>query len=115
VRSQPANKVEDIGVAPHPGGETAESGQRFHAVGIRALALDVAVHAICIRPVRFDRDSGKTLFENQPFCDPDAFAVKLVCAMRRFSQENKPRIADEGEQVVVVGSSMSQWMCGVTN
>src|SRR5919109_2059542 len=66
VPTQPADEVEDVSVAPHPGGKALEISQRLYARRRTADATQVAIDAIGIRPVSFHGDGGKSFLGDQP-------------------------------------------------
>src|SRR5690348_13973718 len=55
VGSQPLDKLNNIGVAPHPPREAPEIAQRLLAIDIVAETAHIAVDAVSVRPVRLDR------------------------------------------------------------
>ena len=104
VRAEPADEIEDVGVAPHPGGEAPEAGQRFDGIRVCAGATNVAVHAIGVGPVGFDGDGGEPFLGDQPLRDQRAFPVELVCAVAGFADHHDTCVADARQKrVVVVG------------
>ena len=99
---EPSDKIQHVGVSPHPLRETFKATERFHAVAILAYATDEPVDAISVRPVRFHGDGVKTSLLNQPLRNLSALPVKLVCAMTSFTQQDKPGIANEGQSRIVI-------------
>ena len=102
VGAEPADEVEHVGVAPHPGGEPPEARQRIDGLGVVAAAADVAVDAIGVRPVGLDGDGGEPLLADQPLGDLGALAVELVRPVRRLAEQHEARVADQIQQRVVV-------------
>ncbi len=100
--SQPPDEVEHIGVAPHPGRKSAEVGKRLHGVRVSARPSHVAIDAIGVGPVGFDRHGRKSLLDNQPASDERALSIEFVRAVRRFAEEHDTRISDALDQRVVL-------------
>src|ERR1700681_1154151 len=69
VRSQPLDKLDHIGVAPHPSWEAPKVAERFLSIHIIARIAHIAVDAVGVWPVRLDRDGRKALLLDQPFRD----------------------------------------------
>ena len=62
VRAQPADEVEHVGVAPHPGREALEAAQRLARPSSSSpRAADVAVDPVGVGPVGLDGDGGEAL------------------------------------------------------
>jgi len=55
-----------------------------------------------VRPIGFDRHCAEALFRNEPLRYLGALAVKLMRAMRRFSDQDELCLADELEQAVII-------------
>src|SRR6266576_3197357 len=53
--AQPLDELDDDRVAPHPGGKTAKTGERFTCIRILTCAAHVTMDASCVRPVRLNR------------------------------------------------------------
>ncbi len=62
VVAEPADEVEDVGIAPHPGGESLESRQRVNGLGVVAATADIAVNAIGVGPIGLDGHRVETPF-----------------------------------------------------
>src|SRR6202030_2372133 len=54
VRSQPLEKLNHIGVAPHPSRKAPEVGERLLGIDIVTGTANIAVDAVGIRPIRLD-------------------------------------------------------------
>ena len=102
VRAQPADEVEHLGVAPHPGREALKAAQRLLGVRVLAGPADVAVDAVGVGPVGLDGDAGETLLLDQPAGDQGALAVELVGAVRGLAEQDEAGVADLLQQRVVV-------------
>ena len=98
VLAKPSNEVENVGVAPHPGGKPFEVAESFTVVSIAWIATNKAIDAIGIRPIGFDGHSRELLFCNQPLRNLRALVVELMRAMRSFANEHKSGIADAIDQ-----------------
>ena len=98
VLAQPADEIEDIGVAPHPLRKTLEPAQCFHAIVVIARAADKPIDAICVRPIRFHCHGIKAALRNQDLRNLSANPIELVCAVTRFADQNKTRVADQIDQ-----------------
>ncbi len=86
VTTQPANKVENVRIAPHPCGEASESTQGLDSIRIFVLALYIAINPVGIRPVGLHRYPGEFFFENQPFGNQRTLSIKLMCSMRCLAE-----------------------------
>ena len=64
MRSHPADKVEDVGVPPHPTRESLEPGEGLYGIGVPSIAANKTVDPIGIRPVGFYSDRRKALFRD---------------------------------------------------
>jgi hypothetical protein len=53
------------------------------------------VHAIRVRPIGFNRDDRESFLDDQPLGDLSALEIKFIGSMRRFTQQNKPCVADK--------------------
>ena len=104
VVAKPADEVEDVGVAPHPGRESLESRQRVDGLGIVAAAADVAVDAIGVGPVGLDGHGVEPLLADQPLGDLRPLPIKLVRAVRGLADQDETGVADQFQEgIVVVG------------
>src|SRR5439155_8972311 len=106
---QPADEVEHVLVAPHPGREAPESGEGGRGVGVLRTTADEAVHALGVRPVALDRDRRETLFLDETPGDPRAFAIELAGAVRGFAEENEPRRPGELQEGIEVPAVAGDW------
>ena len=106
--AQPAQKVDDDAVAPHPSRKSREVGQRVIGGCVRSRVADPSMRAVGVRPVGFGRDRQKALFADQAFGDARALAVELVGAVRRLADQHKAGIADQVHQAVVIIVRASQ-------
>jgi hypothetical protein len=110
VCSQPLDELDHLFVAPHPGRETPEVGERFHGIDRVARATDVAIDGVSVGPVGFHRHAGETFFVNEPLRDLGTLAVELVRAVRRLAEQREARLADPIHQRIVVAGSAGQRM-----
>ena len=111
VIPQPANKVEHIGVAPHPGGKSLEASKGIDRILVFALKSYKLIDAIRIRPICFDRNRVETFFRNQALGNLCAQSIELMGAMRGFSNQNKTRVADHVEQRIEICRFSRQRLC----
>jgi hypothetical protein len=74
VPAQPLDELGHVGVAPHPGREAPEVGERFPGIDIAARAAHIAVDAGGIGLVRLDRDGPETALLDQSLRDLGALA-----------------------------------------
>src|SRR5207302_3456951 len=93
VLAQPAHKVEDIGVPPHPGRETLKLAEGAIRVRIGAARFYITIHAVCIGPIGFGSDGLEAVVANEPLGQLRATSVELVRAMGSFTQQHQPRFA----------------------
>ena len=104
VVAEPADEVEHVGVAPHPGRESSEARQRLDGLGVVAAAADVAVDAIGVGPVGLDGHGVEALLADQPLGDLGTLPVELVRAVRGLADQHEAGVADQlQEGIVVVG------------
>src|SRR5712671_2182571 len=94
VRPQPLDKLDHIGVAPHPSRKAPEVAERLLGIHIVAGIAYKPVDAVGVRPVRLNRDSRETLLLDEPFRDLRTLAVELVRSMGCLAEEHKARVAD---------------------
>jgi hypothetical protein len=80
VRSQPLDELDHLGVAPHPGWEAAEVGERFNGGDVVAHTAHVAVDAVGVGPIGLDRDGCEAFLLDEPLGDLGALVVELVRA-----------------------------------
>ena len=100
--AQPADEVQDIGVAPHPGRKAAEAAQRLLGVGVRPGAPDVPVDPVGVGPVPLDRHGGESELVDQPLRDAGTLTIELVRPVAGLAEQHDPRVTDELQQGVVV-------------
>jgi hypothetical protein len=93
VGVQPLDELDDDGVAPHPGREALEVGERCGGVGIVAEAADVAVDAVRVGPV--GRDRVEATLGDQPPPQCRALAIEVVAAVRRFADQREARVGEQ--------------------
>src|SRR5438093_12529202 len=115
VLPKPSDEIENISIAPHPGGKPFEIAESLARFSITGISSDKTIDAIGIRPIRFDRHGGELLFCNQPFRNLRALLVELMGAMRRFTNENKSGIADPIKQRIIIARSPIERMCIFAN
>ena len=113
VSAQPADEVEDVGVAPHPCRKALKSIQGLGGIDVLAEALHVAVDAVGVGPVRFDGDGAEAFLANETLSDQCAVAVELMGSVGGFSDEYEASISDEVEQAVVVCRRAGQGMSSI--
>ena len=85
VGAEPSDEVQDIGIAPHPGGESTKVPQRLHRVPVASGTTSVLINPIRVGPIRLDGDRRETLFRNQAFRDDGALSIELMRSMRGFA------------------------------
>src|SRR3954451_14549740 len=81
VGPQPADKVKDVGIPPHPGGETPEIRQGLNALGLVAERAHVTINTIGVWPIRLDGHRGETLLLDEALGDLGARTIELVRPM----------------------------------
>ena len=87
--AQPADEIEHLGVAPHPGREAAEVAQRLLGVGVLGRPVHVAVDAVGVGPVGLDGDRAEAVLVDQPPGDPGPLAVELVRPVRGLADQDE--------------------------
>ena len=85
VLAQPADEIEDIGIAPHPLREPLKSVQGLDAVDVAASVANEPIHSIGIRPIGFNRDRVEPALRDEQFRNLRANPIKLVGAVTRFA------------------------------
>ena len=108
MAAQPVDEGQHVGVAPHPVRKAPEAGQRAVGIRILALAAHIAVDAVSVRPVGFDRHRMEALVLDQAPGDAGAFLVELVGAVGGLAQQHETCTADQVEQGVVVALAAIQ-------
>ena len=112
MRAHPGGEVDHLVVAPHPGLEAPETGQRLdirlrvalaahirgETVGEQRLAGDRAG----VQPVGFYGDRVEILFHNQAPGNLGALHVEFLGAVGPFSDEHETGVANALEQRIVV-------------
>src|SRR5262249_10925244 len=81
-----------------------KAAQGFVRICVTANAAHITIDAISVRPVSLNRHDVEALLPNQAFGDLRAFAVELVRAVRRFTEQYEARFADSLQQWVVINS-----------
>ena len=94
VIPQPADEIDDVGVAPHPGRETLKSAQRFFGIPILAVSANKAAHPQCIWPICFPRHDGEILFGHEPLGNFSARLVELMRTVTGLAKEHVAGIAN---------------------
>src|SRR5262249_15385476 len=97
VVAEPADKIEDVGVAPPPRWKTLEACERIHGIGVVAPSANVAVDSIGVRPVGLDGDRIEALLDDQALRDLGPLPVELMRSVRRLANEHETSIADQLE------------------
>ena len=115
VIPQPTYKIENIGVAPHPGGKSLEARKRVDRIFVFTLKAHKLIDAICVRPICFYGDCGESLFRDQALGDLRAQAIELVGSMRSLSDENEPGVANHFEQRIEIRGFSRKRMCRLAN
>src|SRR4051812_48053461 len=92
VVAEPADKIEDIGVAPHPERITSKVFERFFRRSIFSNTANVPVHAICVGEIGFDCDRRKIIFFDQPASDRRTMLIELVRSMRGLAEKDEIRL-----------------------
>ncbi len=64
--------------------------------------LNIAIDAGSVRPIPLDCHRSKAFFRNQPLRNTGPLMVKLVRTMGCLAQQNKARIANQGQKLVVI-------------
>src|SRR5437762_11254662 len=59
VLAKPSGEIENVGIAPHPGGKPFEIAESLARFSITGISSDKTIDAIGIRPIRFDRHGGE--------------------------------------------------------
>ena len=102
VRPEPADKIEDVGVAPHPGREATEITERLLGILVDTRASHVPVDAVGVGPVGLDGHGGEALLLDEAPRDERPFAIKLVRPVRRLTEQHDTRVADPMDERVVL-------------
>jgi hypothetical protein len=113
--AQPANEIEDIGIAPHPLREAFKPGEGIDAVHVRPFAAHIAIDAVGVGPIRFRRNGVESLLINQALGDESAFAVEFVRPMTGFAEQNKTGVAHHLDERIVVVRRTGQRVGGAAD
>ena len=85
VRMQPVEEFDHVAIAPHPPRKSREISEGRLGIGIVTRMPDPAIDPIGIRPIGFDGDNVEPLFRDQCLRQLGAGPVKLVRAVRGFT------------------------------
>src|SRR5579871_5958290 len=102
VSAEPADEVQKIRVAPHPGRKALEPEQGIAGVSIFADALDILIDPRRVRPIGLERDCAEARFTDQPLRDLCTNAVELVSSMRGLTNQYDSRIAHQPHQRIEI-------------
>ena len=92
MRAQPTHQLGNLAIRPHPCRPSRKGVEDiFRAFSLSAF--HVAIDAITIWPVTFDRDEREPLFRYEAARDFRAPRVKLRGAVRCLSEQDQPRLA----------------------
>ncbi len=100
--AHPGDEVDHLVVAPHPGLEAPETGQRLDIRLRVALAAHILVDRAGVQPVGFYGDRVEILFHNQAPGNLGALHVEFLGAVGPFSDEHETGVANALEQRIVV-------------
>src|SRR5207249_760422 len=82
VASQPADEIQHVGIAPHPGRKTFEAFEGVDRFRVIIFAPHKSIHAIGIGPVSFHGYRIEALTLNQTLGDLRALPVELMRSVR---------------------------------
>jgi hypothetical protein len=108
---QPADEFGHGGVAPHPSRKPGESAEGVGRVENIVAALNIAIHAIRVRPVSLNRDRGESALFNQRARNFGAQRIEIVRAVGGFAEEHERCVADlcdDALQVAVIRQRISR-------
>lgn len=115
VGPQPADEIQDVGVAPHPVWKPLEPAQGLGRIAIVPGAPDVPVYAVGGGPVGLHRHRREAALADQSLGDFGPEAVELVCAVRRLPDQREAGVPDPREQRVEVLGTPSERVGGLAN
>ncbi len=115
VIAQPPDKIENIGIAPHPRRKSSEACKCIDRFFVFTFKPDKLINAIGVRPVCFHSDCGKPLFRDQALGDLRAQAIELVGSMRSFSDQNETGVTNHFKQRIKIGGFSRQRMRRLAN
>ena len=98
VCAKPLQEVDHDRVSPHPARKTCEVAERRRCIGFAARVAHPPVYAVRIGPVRLGRDDVELFGLDEGGREVRADAIELIRAVRRLTDQNQTRIADEIEQ-----------------
>ena len=110
VASQPADEIQHVGIAPHPGRKTFEAFEGVDRFRVIIFAPHKSIHAIGIGPVSFHGYRIEALTLNQTLGDLRALPVELMRSVRGLPQQHKSRVADLIHQRIIVRSRARERM-----
>ena len=79
--TQPADEVQHVGIAPHPGREAPEVGEGLIGCRVCIESAHEMVDAIRIRPIGLHSDCSEPQFLDEPLADVGARSIELVRTM----------------------------------
>ena len=100
--AQPADEIEHVGVAPHPGGEALEVGQRLRGPGVAPRPSHEAVDAPGVGEVGLGGDAAEAQVDDEPLGQLGSPLVELVGAVRGLADEHDAGVARELEDGIEV-------------
>ena len=100
--AQPADEIEHVGVAPHPGGEALEVGQRLRGPGVAPRPSHEAVDAPGVGEVGLCCDAAEAEVDDEPLGQLGSPLVELVGAVRGLADEHDAGVARELEDGIEV-------------
>jgi hypothetical protein len=95
VLAHPADKVGDVGVAPHPGREALE--RRLGAIRPGAKP-HIAVHHRGVGPVGLDGHDGEAVRSNEMTGDGGSRPVELGGAVAGLAEQHNPLVGEAVEE-----------------
>ena len=102
--AHPFHKFDHDGIAPHPRRKPTKVAERFGGAVILRPAADIAMDTQHVWPIRLERENTEFSFRNQSSSEIGPGGIKLVCAMRRFANQNERPVTCAGDQRIKIAS-----------
>ena len=115
VTAQPAQKADDLTVAPHPPRDPREVAKRRFRRVVIALHTHPAIRAIGIRPVGLRGDDGESAALDEQPRQIRPQAVKLVRAVCRLANQDYRDAFVDGVEEPAGGALFLQHPCMLTH
>jgi protein-disulfide isomerase len=112
---EPVDEVQHVGVAPHPSGEPSKVSEGGARIRVVAGAANEPMHPVCVGPVAFNRNRGKSFFFYQPAGDQSALAIEIVRTVACLANQYQTPATNPLQQRVVIARLEREWHRGAVD